>query len=613
MAAEERQRLSEKLQELSNNYEELKETIKSRENRANNTEKMLEKKRKLREHDPSLPGPEKEEEDKLLKERQFIQEDKAAADEIWKQHSALTEELKKVERQIALQETKAITEADRKTKTFSEEFTKKTTEKLGGMISPIGSLIGEELYHSDDLINLGAGSLEEEVKLDDLKQEQYTKEEVAAILRGVRKSAVVKEETSSPEVSAASLTLAQALRDVMGVTTVPKSDKTEASKKVLSKLPEFSDAKDFFLHLEALNNFFALNELTADEDKKKLLLLMSLDEKSRIRVASVKPDQPPYSTMSYKMFAEEVQKSYLPESTRKVYQAAFNSREQLPAESPFDYLQNLFLSFQRGWVRHSWEFFLEKAIQGLRNPHLRLEMWRRSEALSCDSALVQDMKPVFNQLTDFVSLSMDLVRKSHPASTQGMTLLIGGGSAAAPVTPGLREVLDQPEYEGGEFLAEVDDYEEDSSALTEDQKLACEGLETELLFELFNRDSPEEIAELEELRKTNPGAKLCFVCNSRFHLKAECPLRMQIARFRNNTFSQNFSQRRGTYYRGGRGRAGRAWRGGAWRAGRPSGGAQGYRGGATSRMRPPPGQNHTAPAQSLQRTEEFLEELGLDF
>ena len=144
--------------------------------------------------------------------------------------------------------------------------------------------------------------------------------------------------------SAASFTLAQALRDVMGVTAIPKSDKTEASKKVLSKLPEFSDTKDFFLHLEALNNFFALNELTADEDKKKLLLLMSLDEKSRIRVASVKPDQLPYSTMSYKKFAEEVQKSYLPESTRKVYQAAFNAREQLPAESPFDYLQNLFLS-----------------------------------------------------------------------------------------------------------------------------------------------------------------------------------------------------------------------------------------------------------------------------
>ena len=339
---------------------------------------------------------------------------------------------------------------------------------------------------------------------------------------------------------------------------------------------------------------------------------MSLDEKSRIRVASVKPDQPPYSTMSYKMFAEEVQKSYLPESTRKVYQAAFNSREQLPAESPFDYLQNLFLSFQRGWVRHSWEFFLERAIQGLRNPHLRLEMWRRSEALICDSALVQDMKPVFNQLTDFVSLSMDMVRKTHPASTQGMTLLIGG-STAAPVTPGLREVLDQHEYEEGEFLAEAGDYEEDSSALTEDQKLACEGLETELLFELFNKDSPEEVAELQELRKSNPGAKLCFVCNSRFHLKAECPLRMQIARFRNNTFSQNFSQKRGTYYRGGRGRAGRAWRGGAWRGGRPSGGAPGYRGGATSRMRSPPGQNHAAPAQSLQRAEELLEELGLDF
>ena len=128
MAAEERQRLSEKLQELSNNYEELKETIKSRENRANNTEKMLEKKRKLNEHDPSLPGPEKDEEDKLLKERQFIQEDKAAADEIWKQHAALMEELKNAERDIALQETKARTEAEGKTKPFSEEFTKKTTE-----------------------------------------------------------------------------------------------------------------------------------------------------------------------------------------------------------------------------------------------------------------------------------------------------------------------------------------------------------------------------------------------------------------------------------------------------------------------------------------------------
>ena len=40
MAAEERQRLSEKLQELSNNYEELKETIKSRENRANNSPQL---------------------------------------------------------------------------------------------------------------------------------------------------------------------------------------------------------------------------------------------------------------------------------------------------------------------------------------------------------------------------------------------------------------------------------------------------------------------------------------------------------------------------------------------------------------------------------------------
>ncbi len=609
MAAEERQRLSEKLQELSNNYDELKETIRARENRAANTERLLEKQRKAKEQDPSQPGPEEGEREKLLKERQFIQEDKAAAEEILKQRATLMEDLKRVERQIALQETKARAETEGKAKPFSEEFAKTTAEKLGGMISPIGSLFGEELYHPEDLVNLGAGSLKEEVRLEDLKQEQYTKEEVAAILRGVRKTAIVKEETSSPEVSAVSLTLAQALRDVMGVTTIPKSDKTEASKKVLSKLPEFSDAKDFFLHLEALNNFFALNELTADEDKKKLLLLMSLDEKSRIRVASVKPDQLPYSTMSYKMFAEEVQKSYLPESTRKVYQAAFNSREQLPAESPFDYLQNLFLSFQRGWARHSWEFFLEKAIQGLRNPHLRLEMWRRSEALSCDSALVQDMKPVFNQLTDFVSLGMDLVRKSHPASTQGMTLLIGGGSAAAPVTPGLREVLDQPEYEGGEFLAEVDDYEEDSSALTEDQKLACEGLETELLFELFNKDSPEEIAELQELRKTNPGAKLCFVCNSRFHLKAECPVRMQIARFRNNTFSQNFSQKRGTYYRGSRGRAGRAWRGGAWRGGRPSGGATGSRGGATLRMRSPPGPNYAAPIQSLQRAEEFLEEL----
>ena len=601
MAAEERQRLSEKLQELSNNYEELKETIKAREIRAANSEKMLEKQKKAKEQDPSQPGPEEGERDKLLKERQLIQEEKAAKEEMWKQHIAVMEDLKRVERQIALQETKARTEAEEKANTFSEEFTKKTTEKLGGMLSPPGSLLEEDFDHDDD-----------RASVEDLKQEFYTKEEVAAILRGVRKSAAVKEETSSPEVSAASFTLAQALRDVIGVTAIPKSDKTEASKKVLSKLPEFSDTKDFFLHLEALNNFFALNELTADEDKKKLLLLMSLDEKSRIRVASVKPDQLPYSTMSYKKFAEEVQKSYLPESTRKVYQAAFNAREQLPAESPFDYLQNLFLSFQRGWVRHSWEFFLERAIQGLRNPHLRLEMWRRSEALNCDSALVQDMKPVFNQLTDFVSLSMDMVRKTHPASTQGMTLLIGG-STAAPVTPGLREVLDQHEYEEGEFLAEAGDYEEDSSALTEDQKLACEGLETELLFELFNKDSPEEVAELQELRKSNPGAKLCFVCNSRFHLKAECPLRMQIARFRNNTFSQNFSQKRGTYYRGGRGRAGRAWRGGAWRGGRPSGGAPGYRGGATSRMRSPPGQNHAAPAQSLQRTEELLEELGLDF
>ena len=612
MAAEERQRLSEKLQELSNDYEELKETIKAREIRAANSEKMLEKQKKAKEQDPSQPGPEEGERDKLLKERQLIQEEKAAKEEMWKQHTAVMEDLKRVERQIALQETKARTEAEEKAKTFSEEFTKKTTEKLGGMLSPPGSLLGEDFYHDDDLANLGAGSLEEEIRLEDLKQEKYTKEEVAAILRGVRKSAAVKEEISSPEVSAASLTLAQALRDVMGVATIPKSDKTEASKKVLSKLPEFSDTKDFFLHLEALNNFFALNELTADEDKKKLLLLMSLDEKSRIRVASVKPDQLPYSTMSYKKFAEEVQKSYLPESTRKVYQAAFNAREQLPAESPFDYLQNLFLSFQRGWGRHSWEFFLERAIQGFRNPHLRLEMWRRSEALTCDSALVQDMKPVFNQLTDFVSLSMDMVRKTHPASTQGMTLLIGGGSTAAPVTPGLREALDQSDYEEGEFLAEADDYEEDSSALTEDQKLACEGLETELLFELFNKDSPEEIAELQELRRTNPGAKLCFVCNSRFHLKAECPLRMQIARFRNNTFSQNFSQKKGTFYRGGRGRA-RAWRGGAWRGGRPSGGASGYRGGATSRVRSPPGQNHAAPAQSLQRAEEILEELGLDF
>ena len=89
MAAEERQRLSEKLQELSNDYEELKETIKARENRAANTEKILEKKRKAKEQDPSLPGPEEGEEDKLLKERQFIQEDKAAADEIWKQHLSL--------------------------------------------------------------------------------------------------------------------------------------------------------------------------------------------------------------------------------------------------------------------------------------------------------------------------------------------------------------------------------------------------------------------------------------------------------------------------------------------------------------------------------------------
>ena len=82
------------------------------------------------------------------------------------------------------------------------------------------------------------------------------------------------------------------------------------------------------------------------------------------------------------------------------------------------------------------------------------------------------MKPVFNRLTDFVSLGMDMVRKTHPASTHGMTLLIGGGSTAAPVTPGLREALDQPEYEEGEILAEAGDYEEDSAALTEDQKLA---------------------------------------------------------------------------------------------------------------------------------------------
>ena len=609
MAAEEKQRISEKLQETKNTYEELIETIKARENRAANTEKLLEKQRLAHEQDPSQPGPDEGERDRLLKERQTIQEEKVSAKEVRKQHSALLEELKNVEKQILLQETKDKKEAEEKAKppVFTEEFTKKTTERLTGMLSPSGSLLGlgEDLYHEDDLNNLGAGSLEGEVKLEDLKQEKYTKEEVAMILRGVRRTAAVKEEASSPEVSAASLTLAQALRDVMGVA---KSDKTETSKKVLSKLPEFSDAKDFFLHLEALNNFFALNELTADEAKKKLLLLMSLDEKSRVRVASIKPDQPPYSTMSYKQFAEEVQKSYLPESTRKVYQAAFNAREQLPAESPFDYLQNLFLSFQRGWVRHSWEFFLERAIQGLRNPHLRLEMWRRSEALTCDSAIVQDMKPVFNRLTDFVSLGMDLVRKTHPASTQGMTLLVGGGSTAAPVTPGLREVLDQPEYEEGEFLAEAGDYEEDAAALTEDQKLACEGLETELLYELFCKDSPEEIAELQELRKSNPGAKLCFVCNSRFHLKAECPLRMQIARFRNNTFSQNFSQKKGTFYRGGRGRA-RAWRGGAWRGGRPGGGAPGYRGGATSRVRSPPGQNHAAPVQSLQRAEEFLEEL----
>ena len=149
MAAEERQRLSEKLQELSNNYEELKETIKARENRAANTEKLLEKQRKAKEQDPSQPGPEEGERDKLLKERQLIQEEKAAAEEMWKQHTALMEDLKRVERQIALQETKARTEAEEKANTFSEEFTKKTTEKLGGMLSPPGSLLGEDFYHDD--------------------------------------------------------------------------------------------------------------------------------------------------------------------------------------------------------------------------------------------------------------------------------------------------------------------------------------------------------------------------------------------------------------------------------------------------------------------------------
>ena len=359
-----------------------------------------------------------------------------------------------------------------------------------------------------------------------------------------------------------------------------RESRGSSNKKLLSSLPTFSSStSDFLDHILKLKTYNQLNSID-DPMQKKLLLVASLDDQARLRITSIDPNVPPFDSMDYDKFVEEIRSAYLPKSHQKNYRAMFKERSQKSAESPFTYMQSKFALFARGYSAHSFSWFLEQSLDKLFNPHLKSEMHRACANIDCEVMIIAgpEMRKAFNEVMDTLNSAIDLVARLHPGQQQGLNLSTPG--ASRPNVPGLNEFAPDGEEEE-ENIEEMSPpfEEEEEGPLTLEEIVFCEELETAETFAFFNDpDGPAEEAYLAEL--AGQGLKKCWVCDSTTHLKIECPSRLVMAKKRLGGMNFRANRASGPPARGGRGRG----RGGAPR--RPGRGRGTYRGrGAPSNYR----------------------------
>ena len=297
----------------------------------------------------------------------------------------------------------------------------------------------------------------------------------------------------------------------------PRAPPPTERRRTLGTAPSFTTGEtDFMIFAESFMDYCSLNDIT-EENKRKRLFLMSLDQTARMRCAGLSPDEPPCLGMTAEEYIGKIKELFVPRATMLVVQQAFHELKQQPAELPVDFLMNKFARFRRGWSAPSapFSFFYEAATAGLYDEQLRKEVYRK--IITCDDSNNRiEVNKAFQEFVEHVQVCVGYLRRTAQGNPDMRGLAVAGQSSKPVKASQLAETAHWETME--EVESDYGDYEEEVHDLDEQEIAFVEAMEDQKFTDLIEADA-------QTIEETG-AVKLCFLCKSPSHLARNCRMRL---------------------------------------------------------------------------------------